>query len=316
MSTDHNFDLSGNKDGTSGIAGSAQTGVPTQATTGDKGGSHDWPKGNDNGGTGHVGTQGYVGQKGGDGGNGDTSGNGVFYVVDLFGKVTVSCFGKGGGNGGNGGTGGTGGQGGNGGSTGSGTGQSGDQGDGGAGGKGGSGGAGGNGGNGGNGGVVALYASNVTSGSFTGQANGGRRGSAGIGGNGGTGGAGGTGNSDGDGGSAGDKGANGTDGVNGTDGSITVKKAEPITFSSIAPTTGPASGGVAVTILGGNFIGNKDGWILSSVKIGTMPVSNLTWVSQNELTGIVPAMPAGEYDVTGANPDGSMAVMLTPFTYT
>lgn len=316
MSNPHTFNLSGNSDGTKGADGPNQTGVPPKAADGQKGTSHGWPDRNEDGGTGVAGKTGYAGIDGGPGGNGDQGGNGVFYVTDLLGDVTATAYGKKGGDGGPGGTGGKGGEGGNGGAPGSGGGPSGSNGKGGAGGKGGTGGNGGDGGNGGNGGTIIIYAGNTTSGSFTGNANGGRQGAGGTGGSGGVGGDGGTGSSTGAQGDVGDSGKNGSNGSDGTDGAVIVKKAAPIAFTSISPTTGPKEGGTAITIKGGNFIGNTQGWIQTTIKIGSVPVTDLQWVSETEMTAKTAPEPAGDCDVIGENPDGSIAVMPMKFTFT
>ncbi|MBL4700078.1 MAG: IPT/TIG domain-containing protein, partial [Phycisphaeraceae bacterium] len=164
--------------------------------------------------------------------------------------------------------------------------------------------------------TIVIFANNTTTGSFSGTSNGGRQGAGATGGSGGSPGKGGSGSSGGGAGSAGVSGAIGANGADGIEGSIVVKKANPISFSSISPSSGPKAGGTTITIKGGNFIGNDHGWIGTSAKIGTVSVINLTWVSETEMTGTTPAEPAGVYNVMGGNPDGSKAVMSMKFTFT
>ncbi|MCZ6676332.1 MAG: IPT/TIG domain-containing protein [Candidatus Poribacteria bacterium] len=83
----------------------------------------------------------------------------------------------------------------------------------------------------------------------------------------------------------------------------------PPVVEGIAPTSGPVTGGTAVTITGDNF---QDG---ATVRFGENDATDVTFVSDSELTATAPAGEAGEAVVTVINPDGQ-EVMLTTFTYT
>jgi glucose/arabinose dehydrogenase len=73
------------------------------------------------------------------------------------------------------------------------------------------------------------------------------------------------------------------------------------TVSSVAPSSGPASGGTGVLIGGANFVAG------ANVQIDGVPVTSLTFVSPTQITGIAPALPPGTLgDVSVTNPGVSL----------
>ncbi len=81
------------------------------------------------------------------------------------------------------------------------------------------------------------------------------------------------------------------------------------TVTSIAPTTGPATGGTKVTITGTNLSG------ATAVDFGTTAASGVTVVSSTEVTAVSPAG-TGTVNVTVTTPTGTSAVTSTDeFTY-
>lgn len=74
---------------------------------------------------------------------------------------------------------------------------------------------------------------------------------------------------------------------------------------AVAPASGPAAGGSAVTLHGENF---EPGSVFS---IGGAAASNVEVVSPAEITGLAPALPAGQiYDVAVTGPDAIEDVLL------
>ncbi|MBB5048945.1 hypothetical protein HNR60_003716 [Rhodopseudomonas rhenobacensis] len=71
------------------------------------------------------------------------------------------------------------------------------------------------------------------------------------------------------------------------------------TVASIAPNTGPISGGSNVTITGTNFTG------ATAVSIGGSPATGVTVVSATTITAITPAHTAGTVDVAVTTPGGT-----------
>jgi IPT/TIG domain len=71
--------------------------------------------------------------------------------------------------------------------------------------------------------------------------------------------------------------------------------------SSISPNAGPTSGGNAITIHGSNLTGT------TAVAFGTAAATNVTVVSDTELTATVPAHAAGLVSVTVTTPKGTSA---------
>jgi hypothetical protein len=86
----------------------------------------------------------------------------------------------------------------------------------------------------------------------------------------------------------------------------------PLTFTSITPTSGPTTGGTAVTIVGTNFVSG------SSLAV-TIGGTAATGVSVTDATHIAATTPAGTYgakDVVVTNGDGaSTATGTGAFTY-
>ncbi len=82
------------------------------------------------------------------------------------------------------------------------------------------------------------------------------------------------------------------------------------TVSSVSPTSGPATGGTAVTITGTNFTAN------ATVSLGGSAATNVSVVSSTTITATTPAHAAGAVSVTVTNPDGQNGTRSSGFTYT
>jgi trimeric autotransporter adhesin len=81
--------------------------------------------------------------------------------------------------------------------------------------------------------------------------------------------------------------------------------------TSIAPTSGPTTGGTTVTITGAGFTGE------TAVKFGAVLATSVIVVSDTQITATSPAESAGTVDVTVTNPVGTSATTLADqFTYT
>jgi len=80
------------------------------------------------------------------------------------------------------------------------------------------------------------------------------------------------------------------------------------TFSHISPTSGPAAGGTAVTLMGSHLT-NATG-----VNFGGVPGTSVTVVSAGQITTVTPAHAAGVVDVTVSTPAG-MVRLAGGFTY-
>ena len=82
------------------------------------------------------------------------------------------------------------------------------------------------------------------------------------------------------------------------------------TVTNMAPSTGPPSGGTAVTVTGTGFIG------ATSVLFGTATASQIVVISATALTVAAPAGTAGPVDITVTTPGGTSAVSSADtFTY-
>jgi pimeloyl-ACP methyl ester carboxylesterase len=81
------------------------------------------------------------------------------------------------------------------------------------------------------------------------------------------------------------------------------------TISAIAPTSGTAVGGTAVTITGMNFASG------ASVTIGGTAATSVTVVSSTQITATTPAHAAGAVNVVVTNPDAQSATLASGFTY-
>ncbi|BCV23432.1 IPT/TIG domain-containing protein [Gelria sp. Kuro-4] len=81
-------------------------------------------------------------------------------------------------------------------------------------------------------------------------------------------------------------------------------------ITALNPTSGPSAGGTEVTITGSNFdLGIR-------VDFGDVPATNVTRVSDTELTAITPEHDLGAVDVTVTNPDGSTFTLPDAFSFT
>jgi hypothetical protein len=79
--------------------------------------------------------------------------------------------------------------------------------------------------------------------------------------------------------------------------------------TGVSPESGPASGGVLLTIAGGNF---KVG---ATVMVGGVTASNVVWVSSSQLTCVTPAHFPAVVDVQVRNPDGQNGTLLRGFVF-
>src|SRR5258705_2807922 len=85
------------------------------------------------------------------------------------------------------------------------------------------------------------------------------------------------------------------------------------TLSSVAPNTGPTSGGTPVTITGTNFQAG------ATVTFGALAATDVTVVSDTSITARTPLGPASQQlvvDVSVTNPDALKATATGAFTYT
>ncbi|MFT4217285.1 MAG: IPT/TIG domain-containing protein [Micropruina sp.] len=80
------------------------------------------------------------------------------------------------------------------------------------------------------------------------------------------------------------------------------------TITSVAPTTGPATGGTTLTITGTNLTGT------SKVTVGGSPATNIKVVSATTVTALTPAHTAGPVDITLTTPAGTTTTTKA-FTY-
>ncbi len=85
----------------------------------------------------------------------------------------------------------------------------------------------------------------------------------------------------------------------------------PPTLSGVTPTSGPTTGGTAVTIAGTNF--QTSG--VTTVQFGSVEGSGVTVASSTSLSATTPNGNAGAVDVTVTNPDGQSGVLSGGFTY-
>ncbi|MBI3968024.1 MAG: PQQ-dependent sugar dehydrogenase, partial [Chloroflexi bacterium] len=102
----------------------------------------------------------------------------------------------------------------------------------------------------------------------------------------------------------------GTSRVSGVD-LFTYRVPAPPTVTAVSPTSGPATGGTAVTISGTSFL------TVTQVSFGGTPASTYTVQSGTELTAVSPAHSVGAVDVRVTNSDGQSAITAADqFTYT
>ena len=83
----------------------------------------------------------------------------------------------------------------------------------------------------------------------------------------------------------------------------------PPTVSSVAPNSGLAAGGTAVTITGTNFAAG------ATVNFGSTAATNVTVVNSTTITATTPAGGAGAVTVTVTDPGGQSGSLASGFTY-
>ncbi|MCL5289261.1 MAG: IPT/TIG domain-containing protein [Acidobacteria bacterium] len=100
------------------------------------------------------------------------------------------------------------------------------------------------------------------------------------------------------------------DGQSGTlTGAFTFNLGPAPTITSVAPTSGPASGGTSVVITGTNF---QSG---AAVSFGAFAAANVTVSSATQITAVTAAGSAGVVDVTVTNTDGQSGVLSNGFDF-
>lgn len=104
--------------------------------------------------------------------------------------------------------------------------------------------------------------------------------------------------------------------ITGTSGSLShtaqvtlVVKGPPPTVTAISPTSGPMSGGTAVSITGTNFMPG------ASVSFGGTAGTNVNETSSTSIQAITPKHSPGTVNVVVTNPDGQSATLTNGFTY-
>jgi formylglycine-generating enzyme required for sulfatase activity len=85
-------------------------------------------------------------------------------------------------------------------------------------------------------------------------------------------------------------------------------QAQPPALTSIAPASGPTSGGTQITLTGTNLSG------ATSVTVGGVAATSVTLVSPTTVTAITPAGTVGSCDISVATPYGT-ATLSNAFTY-
>jgi hypothetical protein len=83
----------------------------------------------------------------------------------------------------------------------------------------------------------------------------------------------------------------------------------PPTVTSVTPTSGPDTGGTAVTITGANFVSG------ATVTFGGTAATGVTFVSATQIDVTTPAHAAGAVDVTVTNPDTQSGTLTNGYTY-
>lgn len=102
----------------------------------------------------------------------------------------------------------------------------------------------------------------------------------------------------------------GLPGHNSMNGIFTVNAAVPEPdVASISPSSGPASGGTAVTINGSNFTSG------ATVKFGAIAATSVTVNGNTSITAVAPPSGPGKVTITITNPDGKTSV-FDGYTYT
>jgi hypothetical protein len=82
------------------------------------------------------------------------------------------------------------------------------------------------------------------------------------------------------------------------------------TVSSVAPATGPTTGGTPVTLTGTNFVTG------ATVTFGGTAATNVNVTSSTSISATTPAHAAGAVTVVVTNPDGQSGTLASGFTYT
>ena len=72
------------------------------------------------------------------------------------------------------------------------------------------------------------------------------------------------------------------------------------TVTSVTPTSGPATGGTAITLTGTNFVSG------ATVRVGGTAATGVTFVSATQLRATTPAGTAGAQAVQVTNPNGAV----------
>ena len=90
---------------------------------------------------------------------------------------------------------------------------------------------------------------------------------------------------------------------------FTVSSQAPPVVTSVAPTSGPAAGGQAITITGTGFR------VGATVTIGGVPATNVTVVDATTLTATTPSHAGGAADVVVTNDDSQAATLSAAYTY-
>jgi hypothetical protein len=84
----------------------------------------------------------------------------------------------------------------------------------------------------------------------------------------------------------------------------------PPSIASLSTTSGPAVGGTTITIYGSDFQSPP-----SSIDIGGVPCSSITFVSSTEVSCMTGSNSVGTYDVVLTNPDGQTSTLVNGFDY-
>jgi len=98
--------------------------------------------------------------------------------------------------------------------------------------------------------------------------------------------------------------------LNGQDRAVVLNPVTVPSVTSVAPTSGPAVGGTAVTLTGTNFVSG------ASVSFGGTTATNVVVASNTSITATTPAHAAGTVNVVVTNPDGQSGTLTSGFTYT
>jgi hypothetical protein len=85
--------------------------------------------------------------------------------------------------------------------------------------------------------------------------------------------------------------------------------AQPPTVASVTPSSGPTTGGTAVTVSGANFQNN------ATVSFGGAPATSVNVTSSTSIAATTPAHAAGAVDVVVTNGDGHSGTLAAGFTY-